>query len=187
MKDYEEKALNIVDSIKFNIMAQLNKAYKSGYEDAKSELGKNAIDLAHEESNRAYQQGLADAWEAARKIILDKKGDTGLSLRELVQIFNTASTDKILKENTASEAIANIKEYEEQQKQDAIQVGDEVTTRFGKKGVVITNVPCEDGNICVWFPTCTHVQMYPVKDLSKTGRTFPQIAEVLKEMRGDKE
>ncbi len=72
------------------------------------------------------------------------------------------------------------------QKQDAeIKVGDEVITKIGNKGVVIMDVPCEDGSICVWFPTCNRIQMYPVKDLSKTGRHFDQITEVLDKMRGE--
>lgn len=183
MKDYEEKVLNIMDSAKDNIRTQLDKAYKSGYEDAKSELGKNAIDLAHAESDRAYQQGLEDAWEAAKKIMR-------MDIIEKDAIFAEfgKSTYSVIMDMSASEAISKIKKYEEQQEQDTeIKVGDEVITEFGTKGVVITDTPSGEGTISVWLPTCTHVQMYPVEDLSKTGRHFDQINKVFAEMRGDKE
>lgn len=188
MKDYEEKVLNIIYSAKNNIKTQLDKAYKSGYEDAKSELGKNAIDLAHAESDRAYQQGLEDAWEAAKNIILN----SGLSLHKLMQIFNTSNFDKIMEENTASEAIAKIKEYEEkqntEQEQDAeIKVGDEVRTKYGIKGIVITNVPSTMGDISVWLPTSTHVQLYPLKDLIWTGRHYDELSELFGRLRGERE
>lgn len=157
-----------------------DKGYQQGYADAKSELGKNAINLAHEESDRAYQQGLEDAWEAAKKLVL-QPNEGGLSFETIYKIFDKPEF-LVLENVSASEAISKIKEYEEQQKQDAIQVGDEVKTKIGNKGVVIA--ACEDGTLCVWF-SGNHVQMYPVKDLSKIGRHFPQIAEVLAEMRGE--
>ena len=127
-----------------------------------------------------YNRGLNEAWETAKKIMR-------MDIFEKDAIFAEIgkSTRSVIMDMSASEAIAKIKEYEEQQKQDAeIKVGDEVVMKYGYKGIVITDVP-EGGNISVWFPNCTHVQMYPVKDLSKTGRTFPQIAEVFTEMRGE--
>lgn len=183
MKDYEEKVLNIMDSAKDNIRIQLDKAYKSGYEDAKSELGQNAVDLAHEESDRAYQQGLQDAWEAAKKLVL-QPNEGGLSFETIYKIFDKPEF-LVLENVSASEAISKIKEYEEQQKQATeIKIGDGVITKIGNKGVVIA--ACEDGTLCVWFSN-NHVQMYPLKDLSKTSRHFDQIAEVLAEMRGESE
>lgn len=160
MKDY-----SITEDLMDGITTDLETAYDYGYD-------------------HGYEDGKKEAWEAAKKIAHNK----GLSLQEMRQIFGTASFSSVFIENTASEAIAKIKEYEEQQKQDAeIKVGDEVITEFGYKGIVITDVPCREGNISVWSPTCTHVQMYPVKKLTKTGRHFDQIAEVLDEIRGDSE
>lgn len=206
MKDYEEKVINIMDSTKDNIRTQLDKAYKSGYEDAKStlvqkaykdgyadaktELGKNTINLVHEERDRAYQQGLDEAWEVAKKII----HSNGLSLQKLMQIFGTAYFDKVLKENTASEAIAKIKEYEEKQKDTEqeqnteIKVGDEVKdNKIGYIGIVITDKPSRKDEISVLFSEFEQVQLVRKSDLVKTGRHFDQIAEVLAKMRGDKE
>ena len=181
MKDYEEKVLNIMDSAKDNIRTQLDKAYKSGYEDAKSELGKNAINLAHEERDRAYQQGLEDAWEAARKLALSST-EGGLDTETTTKIFDGLTYYAVFKAVSASEAIAKIKEYEE--KQDAIQVGDEVFYMDENDPRVVVRITQMSA---VQFSKDGKCAVNNVKDLHKTGRTFPQIAEVLAEMRGDKE
>lgn len=179
MKDYEEKVINIMDSAKDNIRTQFDKAYKSGYEDAKSELGKNAIDLAHEESDRAYQQGLEDAWEAARKI-------TKMNLFVMGEIFGTVVSSQIAENNTAQEVISKIKEYEEKQKQDTeIQVGDEVySDAFDDKGIVTHITADKVACVCI---ICNGFTMMKVgtNGLHKTGRHFDAIAEVLAEMRGE--
>ena len=88
---------------------------------------------------------------------------------------------------TPEEAIAKIKEYEDKQKQDAkIKVGDEVITNYKDHAVAVrdTYYIGEDREpfTLIWFGT--HMSSCPVNELTKTGRTFPQIAEVLKEMRG---
>ena len=179
MKDYslrDEKSRLIqatATSLHEHITELFDNGYDQGYED-----GKKASCDCKDSMEAEYNRGLNEAWEAAKKIVHDK----GLSLQELKQIFNTTKFDRILIENTASEAIAMIKEYEEKKK---LKIGDGVITENGNKGVVIAT--CEDGTICVWFPTCNHVQMYPLKDLSKTSRHFDQIAEVLAEMRGESE
>ena len=172
-------------SLHGHITELFENGYDQGYED-----GKNASCEYNMECE--YIRGLNEAWEAAKKLVHPVNG--GYTGAEKKIIFDNSTSDSILLNYTASEAIAKIKAYEKQQKQDAeqkqdteIKVGDEVITEFGYKGVVITNVPCKDGNICVWSPTCTHVQMYPIKNLTKTGRHFPQIAEVMTELRGESE
>ena len=175
MKDYEEKVINIMDSAKDNIRIQFDKAYKSGYEDAKSELGKNAVDLTHEESDRAYQQGLDDAWEAARKLVHPKLG--GYTEKQKQRIFGEyVSSDSILQNFTASEAIANIKEYEE--KQDTIQVGDEVYSEMYDLRFIVTRI--YDGK---YEGICTDGAAYcPLPDdVKKTGRHTEKILKVLGE------
>ena len=177
--DYTSKINNIMDKAKEDVRTQIDRAYQQGYADAKSELGQNAVDLAHEESDRAYQRGLEDAWEAAKKITLDKNDDVGLSLREMVQIFHTASYDKILKENTASEAIAKINEYEEQQKQDTeIKVGDEVYSEMNDLRFIVTRI--YDG---IYEGICTDGAAYcPLpNDVKKTGRHTETILKTLGE------
>ena len=135
-----------------------------------SKMNKTLIDVN-------YERGLNDAWECAKKIAYQEV--------DLIATFNKhlgESSIEVLKDYSASEAIAKIKEYEERKKQDEdIKVGDEVVYNYVTTFVVTCVVKGEyigginsDGEDC-----CYH---YKAK-LKKTGRTFPQIAEVLKQMK----
>jgi hypothetical protein len=129
--------------------------------------------------NEGYQQGLSDAWEAARKIAVNEDYG-GLSTEAICKIFSTENVylglASIFDNFTASEAIEKLKAYE--QEKERIQVGDEVITASGK--AVVTGVGpvhfeyvCADGSI----------GYDEVKNVKKTGRTFPEIAEVLRKMK----
>lgn len=63
----------------------------------------------------AYQRGLNDAWETARKIVVDTDHG-GLNLDILHKVFDSLSYPYILHNNTAQEAIDKLKAYEEKQK-----------------------------------------------------------------------
>ena len=161
-----------------------DKGYQQGYADAKSELGQNAIDLAHEESNRAYQQGLEDAWEFIQKLLKDVC-DGGYTIPLLQNALGYCNIFDIVRHYGISEAIAKIKEYEDKQKQFA--VGDEVySDAFDDKGI-ITHIT-DDKVSCVCI-ICNGSTMMKVgtNGLHKTGRHFDAIAEVLAEMRGESE
>lgn len=189
--DYASKINNIMDKAKEDVRTQIDRAYQQGYEDAKSELGQNAIDLAHEENDRAYQQGLDDAWEAVQNITKDKDNG-GYSGKMLMDLFGYLTIHEIVQRYAPQDVIRIIKEYEKQQKQDAeqvqdIQVGDEVVSVYGTKGVVVGMDIYEDE---VWLSLLMRHHKVPqfvkaswVK--TKTDRYFPQIAEVLAEMRGE--
>ena len=152
-----------------------DKGYQQGYTDAKSELGQNAVDLAHEESDRTYQQGLNDAWEAAKKI---KR--MGIAEKDAIFAEIGKSTYSVIMSMSASEAIAKIKEYEEQHKQDTIQAGDEVN----HQGLISVVVRIADDCIYTISECGTTPKYYQNDNLVKTGKHYPQIAEVLAEMRG---
>lgn len=123
---------------------------------------------------KTYEDGLNEAWEAARKIVyLPSNG--GYSASELMEIFKSnVENAYILKHNTATEAIAKINEYENR-----IEVGDEVVDSIGKKSVVVRvygeyiTVVEYDGVASRWKK----------EGFKKTGRHFPQIEEVLKQMQ----
>lgn len=146
----------------------------------------NAAETKKEVARLNYEQGLNDAWECARKIIQEEP--FGLTTGELEQIFDTHSIATVIERNTASEAIAKIKEYEENQKQidDEIKVGDEVIYDGGRIGVIVQvdkygyrsyQIMNNHGECGCWI----------TDDIKKTGRHFPQIAEVLKQMQEGKE
>lgn len=179
--DYARKINNIMDKAKEDVRTQIDRVYQKGYADAKSELGKNAIDLAHEESDRTYQQGLEDAWEGVKKIVQMPYDTT-------IELFGDFVVNNITQKYCVSDVLQIIKEYESKKKQDTeIKVGDEVVSVYGTKGVVVGMDIYEDE---VWLSLLMRHHKVPqfvkaswVK--TKTDRYFPQIAEVLKEMRGE--
>ena len=73
-------------------------------------------------AGKTYTQGLADAWELAKKIVLDKDRG-GFSCSELESIFDTVYPSDILEELSCKEVLAKIEAYE---KEKEIKVGDVV-------------------------------------------------------------
>ena len=147
------------------------KMYQAGYADGNNTKGE------------AYQEGLNDAWECARKLICDCNYPNN-HLRMAVVKGNTLV--KFFTETTASEAIQKIKDYEEKQKQaDAgFRIGDEVIVK-GDRAIVIKvdidhwyRVVYESGNT-------DYIHQDTITD--KTGKHYDAIEEVLKELRGDEE
>ena len=117
-----------------------------------------------------YNQGLEDAWEAARKI-------SSMDSLTRDEVFGLVITSNIFDENTASEAIEKIRQYE-QGKEEQIQVGDEVISPNGKG--VVTEI--KDIYVRIMYAKGSGQVVKP-EDLTKTGRHFPEIAEVLEKMR----
>ena len=134
-----------------------------------------------------YQRGLDDAWELGRKVAFDVV-DGGISIYDLNKLFCTYTRYGIFKNYSVQEVMKRIEDYEKQK--DAIKIGDEVeqiTNSGNPTGVscIVTNIGddkfngiTEDGKAVV----CSS-QIY--RWWRKTGRTFPQIAEVLKAMQGE--
>lgn len=165
-----------------------DEAYQEGYKACMSE---NDFDSPCT-SCEAYQRGLDDAWEAAKKIF-GYEIDGGIPINELRKVFGYAEdaifcTADIIRHNTASEAIAKLKAYEEQKADDEIKVGDEVIS-LRKNGEVIEDKP-------PWIVTYETLYSYLGLDASgllhnnpkdrarKTGRHF-DIDKILEEMRND--
>ena len=145
--------------------------------------------------DKGYKGGLNDAWDVVKKII-EPAYDGGYSFDVLHKIFCESAIRSILKHNTAAEAIAKIKAYEDKQKQDAeIKVGDEIIIHNKAdeeiyKAAVIdidTNEGLwafdENGCIIVIEPD-RYLGEEANTEVKKTNRTFPQIAEVLAELKG---
>ena len=143
------------------------------------------LDYAPVDVEKAYQRGLNDAWECARRLLFNVE-DGGMSTSELCEIFHRNGFYNILKDYSAQEVMKRIEDHEKQK--DAIKVGDEleqITNSGNPTGVscIVTNIGddkfngiTEDGKAV----TCSS-QIY--RWWRKTGRTFPQIEEVLKAMR----
>ena len=129
----------------------------------------------------AYEEGLSDAWEAARKICTNwVLPDSVLS-----EIFGMDKTiDDIMKENMASEVIAKIRAYE-QEKEAQIQVGDEVIPRETEYDTMIVTRLWKDDydSDCIdAIGFDGRISSFLVSRVSKTGKHC-EIAEVLQKMK----
>ena len=151
-------------------------AYAHGYTEAESKYR----EIRDELEKQAYQRGLADAWEAARKICTNwVLPDSVLS-----EIFGMDKTiDDIMKESTAPEAIEKIRQYEQE---NLFCVGDEFENESGKRFVIIKMDGTEiDRYIDEEGKTYCMIAKYKV--IRKTGRHFPEIAAVLEKMQGEQD
>ena len=164
-----------VDSVAVDELEELNSDY----------INEHFGDL----QDTAYQRGLDEAWKAARRIsVIELNG--GLAGKELMKIYGTMDIHKIYDDNTASEAIAKLKAYEEKQKaEDEIEVGDEVEwdNDFTGDRFIVTRIyqPYGKKEQCDGIDDDGDVyRAVLIESLVKTGRHF-DIASILEEMRHD--
>lgn len=131
---------------------------------------------------KTYEDGLNEAWELARKVVC-LPPDGGETVEWLENTFGTGRTDIILRNYSAIEAIDAVESYEE------LKVGDEVVDKYGWKKVVtkthnsgeITIMDCNG----VFYECCQ--KAWRMSEFKKTGRHFPQIEEVLKQLKEDED
>ena len=180
MKDYKriEHMRNLNDSL---IWERMKRCYDFGYEDGKADT---PFTDTKEAEDKAYNRGLNDAWEVIKKITKDDSVG-GYSIEMMQELFGQTCVYDITHNYTPEEAIAKIREYEDKQKQDAkIKVGDEVySDAFDDKGIVTHITADKVACVCIICNGSTMMKV-GVNGLHKTGRHFPQIAEVLEELRG---
>lgn len=160
-------------------------AYQRGYETAKHEcedFPKQAyIDAIRME---AYQQGLNVLWEAMQKAI---KMYCEIDNEVFLRVFHDVKCDwgesvlQALFKNTPQHVIDSIREYEQRQKEQ-IQVGDEVDWMGDKYVVTYVRREAKKADLisCQFGNACENVAF---SALGKTGRHFPEIAEVLRKMK----
>ena len=85
-------------------------AYEKGYKTSKLQCNIQAEKDLREVGERHYQKGLSDAWEAARKI-------SSMDSNTRDEVFGLVITSNIFDENTASEVIEKIRQYEQEKEQ----------------------------------------------------------------------
>ena len=126
----------------------------------------------------AYQRGLEDAWEAARKLF------SSMADSDIEKAFPTEWNNggfHALINLQPQEAIAKLKAYEEKQKaEDKIKVGDEVDWSGDKFIVTRIFQPYDKAEECdgVDMDGCTYHDVI-MSDLTKTGRHV-DITDMLK-------
>ena len=103
----------------------------------------------------AYNEGLKDAWEFAKRIM-------HMTMEERAEVFNENAYYKVLDEFKPQEALAKLKEYEDSK----IEVGDVVTE--GNRTFIVTHISCD----CVFglLPDGDLYSVPKISDCKKTGK-----------------
>lgn len=123
-------------------------------------------------TDEAYNKGLNDVWELAKKIVLpEHKG--GYTTDELEDIFGKGAFTTL----TAQEALAKVKAYEEHNE---IKVGDVVRSKGCNVEGIITKI--SEIKIYRLFKdgSCDSISTKVKEDLEKTGRHFDSIDEFMR-------
>ena len=167
-------AMNIIKN-------RIGYVYNQGYEDGLKD-GKTSVQI---DETEAYEAGLEAAWELARKMYQYNP----VNNKQLCEELFDMNFNEFICTISPSEAIAEIKEFEVKQKmvEDAeIKVGDEVIycggAHDGSVGVVLGT---EKDWVEVRFKSSWNCVGVHKDSLTKTGRHFSQIEEVLEQMKGE--
>ena len=124
--------------------------------------------------DEAYQRGLEDAWEAARKLF-SSMADSDIEKAFPIE-WNNGGFEALMNLQP-QEAIAKLKAYEEH-KDDSIKVGDEVATKTDKKYTVVS---FGTGTVCGFNTKGMWSGLNP-KEVTKTGKHY-DIQSILEAMR----
>ena len=136
------------------------------------------------------QQAVDEAWECAKRIALTKtdKDCPYFTVTELEKIFGCSTLQSVFYTYSASEAIEKVKAYEEQQKADEIKVGDEVCFVFAGgetiEPFIVFSIKDDNGKkYYEGIQTSDGRWVSGGLKYYKTGRHFPQVAELFKAMK----
>lgn len=122
----------------------------------------------------AYNKGLDDAWELAKKIVLpDHLG--GYTVDELKDIFGKNTFASLMNTFSPQEALAKVKAYEEERNE--IKVGDVVEFKDGCIESIVTKV---DGYTIYKLFKSGDCNSCDKKDLKKTGKHYDSIDEFMR-------
>ena len=119
-----------------------------------------------------YCKGLSDAWEAAKKLA---RMDTETS----ENVTGYFGLFRIMENLTPMQAIEKIRQYEQEKR---FCVGDEFENETGKRFVILKMDGTEIERYMDWEGK-TYCMIAKYKVIRKTGRHFPEIAEVLRKMK----
>jgi hypothetical protein len=136
--------------------------------------------------DKGYKDGLEKAWEVAKRIFTPKLAyEKAYKRHELEIIFGEDITTFKFTKMTVFEIVDKVELYEKQKvEKDKIKDGDEVRLDDGTKGVVVYSDT--DGHLNV-VNAFGGVRSYHATEVVKTGRHFPQMVEIMKEMRDNDE
>ena len=127
----------------------------------------------------AYRQALKDLWHAVQKLLL-KPVDGGMTQAEYRSLFIEDSTYNVILKEDPQNLIDKIEAFEQCKADAEFHRGDEVIYR-GQRGILM-RLETAKRYAGLWMDTeeYTHAQ---TEYLVKTGKTYPEIAAALDEMR----
>ena len=136
--------------------------------------------------DKGYKDGLEKAWEIAKRIFIPKLAyEKAYKRHELEIIFGKDIATFEFTKMTVFEVMDKVELYEKQKaEKDKIKDGDEVRLDDGTKGVVVFS--STDGHLNI-VNAFGGIRSYNATEVIKTGRHFPQMVEMMKEMRDNDE
>lgn len=134
--------------------------------------------------DKTYTDGLNDAWELTRKLIISDY-DGAYSAKDMRDIWKHGGFLSILKDFTAQQALEKLREYE---KNVEIHVGDEIYSKLTECKAVVQRIDYWNRYQCF---TDNGSQFIIGEETFndcwvKTGKNYPQITEILKQMKEGK-
>lgn len=167
----------------------MEEAYEHGYKKCLSEHDFDSPCVSCDEYKRGladakcgyengFENGMIVAWDAAKKIAL-MDTETSENVTGYFGLF------RIMENLTPMQAIEKIRQYEQEQENE-FKVGDEFENESGKKFVVL-KMNGKEIDRYIDVDGKTYCMTVKYKEMRKTGRHFPEIATVLKKMRGEQD
>ena len=145
-------------------------------------LKRDGMSAGLKDREEVYQQGLKDAWYAAKKLCLSP-GDGGYDRGTMIGVFNDTSFSNIMSQLDLQEILKKIKDWEDKHAED-IQAGDEVIVHDGDceyKAIVIDRD--SDGALYILNENGTAEITYSRAE--KTGRHRGEVVSLTKWLRGE--
>lgn len=141
------------------VKGKIKEVYDSGVIIA---FGKAYFALEHIDVEKTYSDGLNDAWELAKKIVMGVE-DGGFDSQEVIDVFGK-NRYYSFKDFTAEEALAKIEAYE---KKESVCVGDVVECN-GFKGVVLHFF--HNGSLNIVYENGIIETLTSAQECKKTGK-----------------
>ena len=132
------------------------------------------------DESEAGKRGQEEAWEFAKKILAPSDNSDALTVEDLADCYGTDDAYDVVCGTTFAEASEKYEAWKKQK--DGIHVGDEIYDRRVKG--VVTHV--DNSKAGVFYPVVAQSgATYVLSGLEakKTGRTFPEVEELLNKLR----
>lgn len=151
--------------------------YRLKYEDYMDEHSStySVTDKVLHPADESYSKGLNDAWELAKKIII-QPDDGGYTAQELEELFRTIVPSEVFAAFTPQEALAKVKEYED--KCNEIKKGDVVKLIGSTHEAIVTRVSVT--SLYFLFKDGSCGSLSAKEDFEKTSKHFDSIDEFMR-------